>query len=290
VRTRLAVDVRVRRAVHPIKILRLKRRTRLLWWLARNPIENGVRTVERLAERRAGWRADVAYPVEREWESVLHYLLGAPWPCPDRAEFSRLSEAIVEQLARRGLAVGRGAYGGWDDADPALARLAWCATRHLRARRVLETGVGRGITSRVVVQALEGSGGQIWSVDQPPPLSPRLRRQIGLAVPDELRGAWTYVRGSSRRRLPRLVRELKSIDLFIHDSMHTTRNVLFELGTALPAVRSGGLALVDDIDMNRGFELFAGAHAAGARALVGASDDGERRIGVIVKEDGLGAG
>jgi hypothetical protein len=56
-------------------------------------------------------------------------------------------------------------------------------------------------------------------------------RQTGIAVPGRLRAAWTYVRGSSRRRLPSLVTELEAIDIFIHDSMHTTHNLTFELKT-----------------------------------------------------------
>jgi len=39
--------------------------------------------------------------------------------------------------------------------------------------------------------------------------------------PTRLRPRWTYLRGSSRRRLPSLVRELEGIDPLIHDSMHT---------------------------------------------------------------------
>src|SRR4026209_670223 len=36
-------------------------------------------------------------------------------------------------------------------------------------------------------------------------------RQTVIAVPGRLRAAWTYVRGSSRRRLPSLVTELEAI-------------------------------------------------------------------------------
>jgi Methyltransferase domain len=267
--------------------LKLRRRGQLLWWLVRNPIENSARMRERLAERRAGWRPELVYRVDEEWELRLHGLLGAPAPCPDATQFSRRWDVIVQSLAERGLSVGRAAYGGWDDADPALARAAWCLTRHLRPQQVVETGVGRGFTSRVVLEALQrNGGGHIWSVDQPPPLSPNLRRQIAVAVPDRLKAGWTCVRGSSRHRLPHVIRELECIDLFIHDSMHTTRNVLFELEAAWPALQTGGAMLVDDIDVNRGFELFVKRHRTTLRALVGISDDRARRIGVILKDAG----
>jgi len=71
--------------------------------------------------------------------------------------------------------VGRGTYGGWDDADPAFARAAWCLARHLRPQHVVETGVGRGVTSRAVLEALERNGhGHLWSMDLPPALSQAL--------------------------------------------------------------------------------------------------------------------
>ena len=255
-----------------------------LWGLARNPIEGSARVRERLAERRVGWRPETTYRVEQEWESRLHDLLGASWPCREALEFSRRWEAIVVSLVGQGLTVGRGAYGGWDDADPALARAAWCLARHLRPQRVVETGVGRGVTSRTVLEALERNGnGHLWSIDLPPALSPALLRQTGIAVPRRLRARWTYVRGSSRRRLPTLVTELEAIDVFIHDSMHTTHNLSFELETVWPAVRTGGLILVDDVNLNRGFEVFTGRHGGNLCALVGISDDGERLLGLIQK-------
>jgi hypothetical protein len=36
---------------------------------------------------------------------------------------------------------------------------------------------------------------------------------------------WTYIHGLSRQRLPGLLSELGQIDLFVHDSLHSERNV-----------------------------------------------------------------
>jgi hypothetical protein len=56
--------------------------------------------------------------------------------------------------------------------------------------------------------------------------------------------------GSSRRRLPKLLSELDQIDLFIHDSLHSERNVRFELDRAWTKLRPGGAIIVDDVDAN----------------------------------------
>jgi Methyltransferase domain len=55
--------------------------------------------------------------------------------------------------------------------------------------------------------------------------------------------------------------------LFIHDSLHTTENVLFELRRVWPHVRAGGAVVVDDVDINDGFRIFV-AETAHARSWV----------------------
>jgi hypothetical protein len=49
-------------------------------------------------------------------------------------------------------------------------------------------------------------------------------------------------------------------------------------------VRTGGLILVDDVNLNRGFELFTGRRVRNLRALIGISEDGERLLGLIQKK------
>jgi hypothetical protein len=201
------------------------------------------------------------YQVDEDAEKRLHELAGAPWPCPDAAVFWEQWSEMTEAFARDDVSLGRGAFGGWGDGEPGFVRAVWCLTRHLRSERVVETGVARGITSRFVLDALARNGsGHLWSVDLPPPGEPRLHAQIGAAVPDGLRDRWTYVRGSSRRRLPGLLAELGRIDLFVHDSRHSQRNVLFELNHAWGALGPGGVAVVDDVDLNCGFHAFRDLH------------------------------
>jgi hypothetical protein len=77
-----------------------------------------------------------------------------------------------------------------------------------------------------------------------------------MAVGSPYRHRWSYIKGSSRRRLPPLLSRLGNIDLFIHDSMHTEHNVRFELERAWAYLRPGGFILVDDVDLNWGFHSF----------------------------------
>lgn len=254
--------------------------------LAAQPREGAERVRERAAawvERRrpapaAPWGAPVAPDGGRE----LHALLGLAWPCPEAEAFAGLWDALGAELRDRGLRVGRGSYAGWDDADAGLARAAWCLARHLRPRAVLETGVARGLTTRVLLEALARDGdGRLWSVDLPPLAADAPAGELAAAVPARLRARWTLRTGSTRRVLPGLVAELGRVDLFVHDSLHTTRNVRFELERVWPALRPGGAALVDDVDRNRGLHAFAAAHP-GVPVLVSLADDGRAQFGCLL--------
>jgi len=50
------------------------------------------------------------------------------------------------------------------------------------------------------------------------------------------------------------------VELFIHDSLHTAENTLFEMEQAASAMPKGGVMLVDDIDSHAGFTTFAERH------------------------------
>lgn len=223
-----------------------------------------------------------------EWERRMHELLGAPWPCGRIAYFECVWEDIGRRLREGGLQAGRGAYGGWDDGDPGLARAAWCAVCHLRPLRTVETGVARGITSRMLLEALARNGdGLLWSIDRPPPphLSSSHGGEVGFVVPPDVRGRWRLVSGSSRRRLRPLLADLGQIDLFIHDSLHSERNMRFELGTAWSAIRPGGVMLIDDVHRNAGFHRWA-ANVSDAHITICLPDDGQALFAIVVKRAG----
>jgi hypothetical protein len=221
------------------------------------------------------------YDADPQWEQRLHERLGHPWPCEAAREFDTVWSEVMESLESQGLSVGRGTYGGWDDGDRGLARVVWCLARHLPAATVVETGVARGITSRVILEALErNGGGRLCSIDLPA-LDTAFHSEIGAAVPSELRGRWTYVNGTSRSRLPGLLGELGTIDLFVHDSSHTARNLRFELEHAWRALGKGA-AVADDIERNDAFGKFTRARPE-APSFVAAADDSGAQFGIVLQ-------
>ncbi len=138
-------------------------------------------------------------------------------------------------------------------ADSLLARCCYLACRLLEPEVVVETGVAYGVSSAFILRALEENGrGTLHSVDLPP-LRRDYQRFWGIAVPGALRGRWTLHRGSSARALPGLLRELGAADLFLHDSLHTRRNMRREFEEVWPYLRTGGVILADDVERNRAF-------------------------------------
>jgi Methyltransferase domain len=221
------------------------------------------------------------YEADPNWHRHVHERLGIPWPCSAVDEFAPLWQEITAGVRARGVSLGRGMYGGWDDGDPGLARVIWCLTCHLAPATVVETGVARGVTSRVILEALERTGaGHLWSIDLPA-MDPNLHDEIGVAVPERLHRRWTYTTGTSRRRLPKLLAEIGPIDLFVHDSSHTERNIVFELEQAWPAIGRGAI-VADDIHQSRGFARFAARVPAGDTLVVDA-DDASAQFGVALK-------
>lgn len=221
------------------------------------------------------------YAVQEDWHRRLHEQLSLPWPCAATAELETLWEEIAELVEMRGLRLGRGTYAGWDDGDPGLARSVWCLVRNLAPAKVVETGVARGITSRVILEALQRNGsGHLWSIDLPAS-DPSLHSEIGVAVSDGVRDRWTYLQGMTRRRLPGLLREIRPIDLFIHDSSHTERNVRFELVQAWTAICQG-VIVADDVQQSAGFASFTDPLPKDSW-LVGSADDASALFGIAFK-------
>lgn len=226
---------------------------RLMTVAVRNP-RHGWDHVRKLF-RRPAVSSSVAYEATEDWRTELHSQLGCVYPCPLTVDFAEVwdqlgSEVCVDQQLGQNL-----------DADPALAECLWCIVGHTNPRSVVETGVARGVSSRIVIESLRRHGeGHLWSVDLPPLRDPWWT-QAATAVPQTLRASWTYVRGDSMRVLPKVLRQASPVDLFLHDSVHDDRYMAFELTQALRVLQPGGFLIVDDVNATRVFGDLASSGA-----------------------------
>ena len=138
-------------------------------------------------------------------------------------------------------------------ADSLLARCCYLMCRILEPAVVVETGVAYGVSSAFILRALQENGrGVLHSVDLPP-LRRGYERYWGMAVDGALGDRWVLHRGASARVLPGLLEELETVDLFVHDSLHTYRNMRREFEALWPNLRTGGALVADDVERNRAF-------------------------------------
>ena len=187
------------------------------------------------------------------WEEALRSLEDGPGRAAEILAEPALME--VEESTRRLLGEIRAtdAFSQRWAADSLFARLCYLACRLAAPETVVETGVAYGVSSAFLLRALQQNGrGTLHSIDLPP-LRGEYARFWGVAVPRDLRRGWRLHRGASSRVLPGLLRETGPAGLFVHDSLHTRRNMRREFDAVWPNLGPGGLLLADDVERNRAF-------------------------------------
>jgi predicted O-methyltransferase YrrM len=138
------------------------------------------------------------------------------------------------------------------------ALVQYAAVRAVAPPCVVETGIANGVSSLYLLLALHKNGGGCLhsiGLDDPAFLPPGKRP--GWLVPDWLRRRWHTHIGDSREILPALLAQLRSIDVFVHDSLHTYDHMMWEFNAAYAFVRPGGLIFSDDALWNNAFHDFA---------------------------------
>jgi predicted O-methyltransferase YrrM len=147
--------------------------------------------------------------------------------------------------------------------------LLFLTVRKFAPSVVVETGVAQGISSYVILQALQINGkGKLISIDLPN-RNPEgyINRdgtcdsvytpndlEPGWLVPSELRTSWKPKLGRSSEVLPTIEND---VDIFYHDSEHSYQNMSFEYEWAYNHLKEGGILASDDVDWNQAFFDFS---------------------------------
>lgn len=135
--------------------------------------------------------------------------------------------------------------------------------RTIQPEVMVETGVGSGYSTVHALEAMRANGkGRLVSIDLPnadPNWKLAKGAATGYLVPAGLRDRWELRLGDTYQVLPALCRELRSIDVFLHDSLHSYEAMSFEFQTAFNLCHPGSLLLADDALWNSAILDFAGA-------------------------------
>lgn len=179
--------------------------------------------------------------------------------------FQELTEKMSPMLARARVKTQRGwiSYGLISDHSSGdFGAVLYLIVRSLKPEIVVETGVANGESSAFILGAMEtNKQGRLYSIDLPPKqeeifddkasyLMPP-GKKVGWLVSKSLRHRWTLILEPAEEALPHLVQHLNTIDIFLHDSLHTYNHMMFEFSTVWPHLRAGGVLLSDDVSGHR---------------------------------------
>ena len=169
------------------------------------------------------------------WDSVARFAMEI-----------RASDFMAEMIRRRDACGSQGLMGALDCAT------LYALTRWRRPAVVVESGGFLGMSSAFILKSLVDEGlttaklySMEWSEDC----------DQGALIPHELRSQFVPLRG----KVEDFMRsdELPSfIDMFLHDSSHSYRHMLWEFRQFWRRLRDGGLLVSHDVHMNAAFPEF----------------------------------
>ena len=193
------------------------------------------------------WQRRLENPSQMESSATSFY---AMWDAVARfAQEIRASEFTTEMIRRRDTYGSEGVMGALDCAT------LYGLTRWLRPAVVVESGGFIGMSSAFILKAFADANlaaTKLYSIEWSEDC------EQGALIPDELRsasGGFVPMRGKvedflKRDQLP------ESIDMFLHDSSHSYRHMLWEFRQFWPRLRDGGLLVSHDVQMNAAFPEF----------------------------------
>ena len=164
------------------------------------------------------------------------------------AQEIRESDFMAEMVRRRDSYGAEGAMGALDCAT------LYGLTRWLRPAVVVESGGFIGMSSAFILKALADeklNTNRLYSIE----LSQVCEQ--GALIPDNLRSSGQFV--AMRGRIEDFLKQGQlpaSMDMFLHDSSHSYRHMLWEFRQFWPRLRDGGLLVSHDVQMNAAFPEF----------------------------------
>lgn len=162
----------------------------------------------------------------------------------------------------------KNSYKQLEDNLTSKSQILYFLVRKIKPAKVLETGVAAGESTAYILQAIkDNKKGKLYSIDLPFQWyiygnhklhldSLPAGKMPGYLIPENLKKNWTLILGNTYEKLPPLLKKLKQIDIFFHDSEHSDKAMMFEYTQAWPTIKRGGYLLSDDIGFTKAFNKF----------------------------------
>lgn len=179
----------------------------------------------------------------------------------------RIFQESVKGKTARGCNYGFGAI------DVKDCKKIYSIVRKFKPQILVETGVCNGFSTAFILLALhKNDKGKLYSIDYPEIEGMEYERgtfwngkrgavipkdkEPGWIIPQYLKNRWELIIGKSQDELPPLLKKLKKIDFFMHDSEHSYECMWFEFNQAFKVLNQGGAFISDDIIWNKAFYNF----------------------------------
>lgn len=209
------------------------------------------------------------------------------------AEYERYKEEILESritdICRQAEASLPDGYTIFD-AHLDICLKSYCLIRKHKPATLVETGVYHGVSTLAKLLALdENDSGILYSIDYSASLAAsgtevtdedRLEhfergrpscaedgsvvlppdKEVGWIIPDDVQDRWNPTQGKSQQKLPQVLADLDEVDLFFHNSEHSTSCMLFEFELAWEWLSDSGIIISNHIDHNEAFDTFIEEH------------------------------
>jgi hypothetical protein len=163
-------------------------------------------------------------------------------------EISPEKIAIGEKVFNQVISEKSGSNFGQNfDCEVGLASFLYAFVISAKPEVIVETGVANGITTNIILKALEETGGTLHSFD----VDPRTKNVY------QGKGNWNFhlLEGDFERDLEDQVSRIGKVDLWIHDSNHGYQWQAFEYNLAIAVLNPDGLIVSDDIDSSTAWGL-----------------------------------
>ncbi len=158
------------------------------------------------------------------------------------------------------------------DCEKGMASFLYASILTIRPNIVVETGVASGISTNVIMQALEKTGGKLHSFD----VDERCSRIYDGS------GDWNFhlLKRNLKRSLKSEIKSIGPIDYWIHDSNHGYSWQSYEYQLATEMLAPKGILISDDIDASTAWGLL---HKS-PFIFGGAVFDSRKMFGVALKK------
>ena len=156
--------------------------------------------------------------------------------------------------------------------EDSTAGFLYAAIRLIEPRTVLETGVADGLSSALIIAAMDANGsGELHSVD--------IAHDVGSLVGETDRWHLHVVDGSRPESCADTIALLPQLDLFVHDGNHEREYQAAEYAAAWQKLPSGGVLMSDDVDWSYAFLDLLDEHRSQATMLM----DRRKVLGLVRK-------